>query len=79
MQNFLWIVLGGGLGAALRHGLSQAAHWLLGGGFPWGTLLANLVGCFLIGLLWTVSDHAPLSPNARLFVFTGTIGALKSR
>lgn len=76
VQNFLWIVLGGGLGAAVRHGLSEAARWLLGEGFPWGTLLANLIGCFLIGLLWAVADRFSFPPNARLFIFTGTIGAL---
>jgi len=76
MQNFLWVVLGGGLGAALRHGFSKTAYWLLGKGFPWGTLAANLVGCFLIGFLWATANRFSFPPNARLFIFTGTIGAL---
>jgi CrcB protein len=76
MQNFLWVVLGGGLGAALRHGFSKTAYWLLGKGFPWGTLVANLVGCFLIGFLWATANRFSFPPNARLFIFTGTIGAL---
>jgi len=76
MQNFLWVILGGGLGAALRHGLSGAARWLLGKGFPWGTLAANLAGCFLIGLLWATADRFSFPSSARLFLFTGTIGAL---
>ncbi len=76
MQNFLWVALGGGLGAALRHSFSKAAYWLLGEGFPWGTLVANLVGCFLIGFLWATAKRFSLPTNARLFIFTGTVGAL---
>jgi CrcB protein len=76
MQNFLWVALGGGLGAALRHGLSKAAYLLLGEGFPWGTLVANLVGCFLIGFLWAMANRFSLPTNAHLFIFTGSIGAL---
>lgn len=43
--------------------------------FPWGTLAANLSGCFLIGALWALSQRAPFPTGVGLFVFTGMIGA----
>lgn len=76
MSKLLWIAAGGALGALLRYGVAGLAHRLLGPTFPWGTLAANLIGCFLIGFLWASADRMALSPNIRLFVFTGAIGAL---
>ncbi|WP_103020341.1 fluoride efflux transporter CrcB [Salinibacter altiplanensis] len=76
MVKLFWIALGGSLGALLRHGLSSLAHRLLPPSFPWGTLAANLSGCFLIGVLWVVAAEYSFSQNVRVFVFTGGIGSL---
>ena len=76
MMKLLWIALGGSLGALSRHGLSVLAHRLLPSKFPWGTLAANLSGCFLIGVLWVVAAEYSFSQNVRVFVFTGGIGSL---
>jgi CrcB protein len=76
MMKLVWIALGGSLGALLRHGLSVLANRLLPSAFPWGTLAANLLGCFLIGLLWVLATEYSLSQEARVFVFTGGLGAL---
>ena len=76
MIKLLWIALGGSLGALLRHGLASLAHRLLPPTFPWGTLAANLAGCFLIGALWVVATEYSFSQNVRVFVFTGGIGSL---
>ncbi|WP_208425683.1 MULTISPECIES: fluoride efflux transporter CrcB [Salinibacter] len=76
MMKLLWIAFGGSLGALSRHGLSVLAHRLLPSNFPWGTLAANLSGCFLIGGLWVLAAEYSFSQEARLFVFTGGIGSL---
>jgi CrcB protein len=48
-----------------------------GGGFPWGTLAVNLVGCFLIGLSFGWAERfAWWTPTIRLFFVTGFLGAL---
>jgi CrcB protein len=76
MLKLFWIALGGSLGALLRHGLSSLAQRLLSPTFPWGTLVANLVGCFLIGALWVLATECSFSQNVRVFVITGGIGSL---
>ena len=74
MDKILVIAAGGAGGALLRYGISGVAYRILGETFPWGTLSVNVIGCFLIGLLWGVSERAPLSPNASIFLFTGILG-----
>jgi CrcB protein len=72
----LMLIAGGGaLGALLRYGVSGAALRLLGADFPWGTLCANLTGCFLIGLLWVLAERVAFHPYVNPFVFTGLLGA----
>lgn len=71
------IMCGGGFGAVSRYliGLLAARWW--GANFPWGTLTANLIGCFLIGLIFALADRARfLTPDVRLFLITGYMGAL---
>lgn len=68
--------LAGALGALARYGISLASLRWLGPGFPFGTLIVNLVGCFLLGALaeWTLEDPT-LSPQARTALSTGFLGA----
>jgi CrcB protein len=71
------VMAGGALGALSRYGFALGAAKLFGARFPWGTLLANLTGCLLIGLAFGLSQRAGLaSPSARLFFMTGYLGAL---
>jgi CrcB protein len=71
------VMAGGALGALSRYGFALGAARLFGTRFPWGTLLANLTGCLLIGLAFGLSQRAGLvSPSARLFFMTGYLGAL---
>lgn len=77
LKKILLVMCGGGLGAASRYGVNLLTAKLLGTGFPWGTLTVNLVGCFLIGLIFALADRVRLlTPDIRLLLITGYLGAL---
>ena len=66
----------GAAGALSRHGLSTAAGHFLGTEFPWGTALVNILGCFLFGLIWTLSEQRGLIPLSQgILVLTGFVGS----
>lgn len=66
MFAYLWIAIGGALGSAGRFWLSGLAASRFGETFPWGTLLVNVSGSFIIGFFATVT-----SPDGRLFAPSG--------
>jgi fluoride exporter len=75
--NVLLVMVGGSLGAASRYGISLLSVRLWGAHFPWGTLAVNLLGCFAIGLLIALADRSRLlTPDVRLLLLTGYLGAL---
>lgn len=74
---WLGIAVAGGVGALARYGVALLAHRWWGPAFPWGTLVVNLVGCFLLGLLLEFSERSPqFSAETRLILGTGFFGAL---
>ncbi|WP_083503319.1 fluoride efflux transporter CrcB [Legionella londiniensis] len=54
MSNALLIFFGAGFGGVCRYWMSSGFYWLLGRKFPYGTLIVNSTGCFLMGLLFTL-------------------------
>jgi fluoride exporter len=77
IKKMLIVMLGGSLGAASRYGISLMAAKAWGTHFPWGTLMVNLLGCFLIGLIFALADRIRLlTPDMRLLLITGFLGAL---
>ncbi len=76
LGRLLLVAAGGALGASARYGTSLLAGRTLGTGFPMGTLAVNLVGCLLIGVLFSLADRALLGPSGRLFFMTGILGGL---
>ncbi len=72
----LAVAVGGAIGALARYGLSAAAFSLAGPGFPWGTLVANLVGCLLMGVLIGVFARFSVDPWVNRLLITGALGAL---
>jgi CrcB protein len=74
--KYTLVLVGGGIGAAVRYGTSLLANRLFGTGFPAGTLIVNLSGCFLIGLSFALAEQKLISPNVRLFFATGFLGGL---
>jgi len=73
--QILFIAAGGAVGAVMRYLVSGWAYTILGDGFPWGTLVVNLTGTFLIGFLWQLFEYFPISPQMRNLIFVGGLGA----
>ena len=75
MQGFLIVFVGGGIGAALRHGVNLLSLRLFGLAFPWGTMIINIVGSLVMGLVaaW-FALRGDASGPWRLFIATGILG-----
>ena len=75
MLNFIAISLGAIVGANARYILSRYAARLIGPVFPYGTLIINVVGSFIVGLflVWT-SERVLIDPRWRLLVVIGFCG-----
>jgi CrcB protein len=75
--TYLWIALGSALGGVARHACSSmVAHWI-GETFPWGTLVVNVAGSFVIGFFATMTGpdgRLLVAPDARQFVMVGICG-----
>ena len=74
---YLWIGIGSALGGMARHWMATAVTARLGEGFPWGTILVNVSGSFLIGFFATIATadgRLLLPPDARYFVMAGLCG-----
>ncbi len=75
MTKFLYIAAGGAVGAVLRYVVTGLFHQFLSETFPWGTLGVNLIGSFIIGLLWGLFESMTVSENIRMLVFVGILGS----
>jgi CrcB protein len=74
---YLFIAIGGATGACLRYFLSQLMLQWFGKGFPFGTLLVNIVGSFLLGFLYSLLEHGQLEAALwRTTIGIGFLGAL---
>lgn len=74
MKAFLLIFLGGGLGSAMRYGVSKL-YGQLENPFPLGTFTVNIVGSLIIGLILGISiRNAAINQNTLLFLVTGFCG-----
>jgi CrcB protein len=74
MHKLVWIALGGLLGTLCRYGLATWVDQRAVSTFPYGTLVINLAGCFVAGLLFPLFEQASVAPELRLAVFTGFLG-----
>ena len=71
----LIIGLGGGIGSILRYAVQVLAGRYLTTNFPLGTLLVNISGCLLIGILYSLfTRHTAFAVEWRLFLITGICG-----
>jgi CrcB protein len=77
LQNYLWIMIGSALGGGARYWCSGLMANRIGETFPWGTLLVNVVGSFVIGFFAAVTGpdgRFLVGSTARQFVMVGICG-----
>lgn len=75
VHGFLLVFLGGGIGAAGRHGVNVLATKFLGTNFPIGTFAINVAGAFAMGVVVELfAAKTAMSPSVRLFLTTGILG-----
>ncbi len=77
METILFVAIGGGVGSVTRYLTSVWAAGRFGVDFPYGTLLVNVVGCYLIGLFMVLATERFMLPaHWRLLVASGFLGGL---
>jgi CrcB protein len=77
MLKILAVAVGGSIGATTRYLVSNWAAERFGAGFPYGTLIVNVVGCFIIGAFMTMTtERLIVSPYWRLLITVGFVGGL---
>ncbi len=75
MFNYVVLATGGAIGTMLRYYIGTTLYQSLKNpAFPWGTVVINLAGSLIIGILAGWNDATPLQPNLRLFLFVGLLG-----
>lgn len=74
-MDYLWVGIGGFLGANARYGMTRLVADRLGATWPWGTFLINVIGALLIGILLTMLiEHAVADPIWRQVIVIGFLG-----
>lgn len=73
-MTFLYIAIGGAVGALSRHFVSGITHQVTGSLFPVGTLAVNSLGCLIFGFIWGMSERYIIPPDTRAFIFIGVLG-----
>ena len=75
MKQLLFIALGGSIGALARFGVARWVTVYVNSLFPWGTLVVNLSGLVLIGILYEVFEQSLIAPEWRNLLTIGFLGA----
>jgi len=79
MLAYLYVFIGGGLGALFRFLIGKSALALLGNNFPYGTIVSNFLSCLLLGLILSYSYESKwLTENVKLFVLVGFCGGFST-
>lgn len=76
MQQLFFIAAGGAIGAVLRYGVANGVHAIAGRDFPYGTLVVNVLGSLMIGVLSILLvERYALNPEVRAILIIGLLGA----
>jgi CrcB protein len=77
IKTYLVVAIGGAIGSVARFWLGDLGSTLVNGTFPWGILMVNLIGCFVIGFFSEATGSSGMlkvGPNTRTFVIVGICG-----
>lgn len=79
MIAYLWVAIGGALGSMARYGIGGLISDKIGGTFPWGTVIVNITGSFVIGFLGALTaPEGKMTPQSRVLatqlLITGVCG-----
>lgn len=74
MITILYVGAGGFLGSVLRYLIGEYLQGKGTGGFPIGTLSVNIIGCFIIGLVYALASKGQVGTDWKLFLATGLCG-----
>ena len=75
-MNLLAIAIGGATGSLCRYGMTNGIYFLLGRGFPYGTLAVNILGSILMGIAYIMMvEKVEVSPEWRMGIIVGLLGA----
>jgi fluoride exporter len=74
MKLILMIGIGGFIGTIFRYIISIGIQNKFLSSYPFGTFTVNIIGCFLIGIIYALSDRGNISVEWRLFIATGILG-----
>lgn len=74
MTKLLLVMGGGAIGSGLRYLISEYYNKPVQCEFPWGTLVVNLSGSFIIGICWSLFEQGQISPSLKAFLFAGILG-----
>ena len=74
ITKILLLMAGGAIGTVSRYAVSGLTYKFVEGTFPTGTLVVNVLGSLIIGLLWGTWETANLSSPMRTFIFIGILG-----
>lgn len=74
-KHLLIIFCAGGLGALCRFELTALTNKLVGGEFPLGTMVVNIIGCFMFGALWEFISRHMFADPIRVIILVGFVGS----
>lgn len=76
LQRLALVAVAGALGTLARYVLSVGIQRAAGDDLPWGTLLVNVIGCFLFGLVWSLAnERLVINREAQVVLLGGFMGA----
>ena len=76
MMSIISIAIGGAAGSLCRYGMSNGIYLLIGRSFPYGTLAVNILGSFIMGIVYILMiERASISEELRAGITIGLLGA----